>query len=428
MRIGSLCAGYGGLTLATHEVYGGRLAWYSEIDPAACKVLAARFPGVPNIGDMTTVDWGDVEPVDLLDGGTPCQDLSHAGGRAGMRTGTRSGLWSAMVDAIDVLRPQRVIWENVRGAFSAGADSDMEPCPGCVGDGSGDVLRAFGRVLGDLADSGYDAGWCGLPASAVGAPHARYRAFVAAHPRGETGPLRSGLCPSEPGGERGGRPHHSGFQDAPDSGGAGPQEPDSLASGLQAQLTAPNSPVTADSDRDPVREQPVALAGGSGQTEPGLTVPAPDSDRGAPPDTPSNGRHERRPKPAGELGGSDVAVGCADPAADSDCGGLESVGRVEPVERDTHGRGGPVIAWGPYEPAIRRWEAVTERLAPAPTALAPRGGQRLNPAFVEWMMGLPAGWVTDVPGITRNDMLKMLGNGVVPQQAAAAIRHLEEVT
>jgi DNA (cytosine-5)-methyltransferase 1 len=53
-----------------------------------------------------------------------------------------------------------------------------------------------------------------------------------------------------------------------------------------------------------------------------------------------------------------------------------------------------------------------------------RGGQQLSPVFVEWMMGLPAGWVTAVPGITRNEQLKMLGNGVCPQQAEAAVRWL----
>lgn len=56
--------------------------------------------------------------------------------------------------------------------------------------------------------------------------------------------------------------------------------------------------------------------------------------------------------------------------------------------------------------------------------LGVRGGHRLSPEFVEWMMGLPAGWVTEVPGLTRNEKLKALGNGVVPQQAEAALRVL----
>lgn len=80
--------------------------------------------------------------------------------------------------------------------------------------------------------------------------------------------------------------------------------------------------------------------------------------------------------------------------------------------------------WGDYAAAIARWEHVLGRPAPAPTQTSAKGNPQLSAAFVEWMMGLPAGWVTDVPGITRNEALKALGNGVVPQQAEAAIRWL----
>lgn len=94
--------------------------------------------------------------------------------------------------------------------------------------------------------------------------------------------------------------------------------------------------------------------------------------------------------------------------------------------------------WGSYAPAIARWEAVLGRTAPAPTETKPppaphlnrHGNPRANPThrlsarFVEWMMGLPEGHVVDVPGITRNQALKALGNGVVPQQAAHAIRRI----
>jgi DNA (cytosine-5)-methyltransferase 1 len=76
--------------------------------------------------------------------------------------------------------------------------------------------------------------------------------------------------------------------------------------------------------------------------------------------------------------------------------------------------------WGAYEPAIRRWERILGR--PAPTPVDDR--QRLNPVFVEWMMGLPDGWVTD-SDLSRKDQLRMLGNGVVPQQAALALHLLE---
>ena len=79
--------------------------------------------------------------------------------------------------------------------------------------------------------------------------------------------------------------------------------------------------------------------------------------------------------------------------------------------------------FGKYAAAVERWEELTRHPAPDATEPSPRGGERLAPAFVEWMMGLRPGWVTDKP-IKRNAQLKALGNGVVPQQAAEALRGL----
>ncbi len=251
-----------------------------------------------------------------------------------------------------------VVWENVRGAYSSEADSSLESCPGCVGDrDDGPVLRALGRVLGDLAELGYDAWWCGIRASDVGAPHSRYRVFVFATPADaeDVGHERG----------RGTRPGRTG----PENGGGAP----------------------ADADSDAVRVESVALAGGGG--------------------APESGRHSETPADAGDDG-------------------LTRLGRVHAGERDPGGRGreGPTrddaepTAWGPYAPAIGRWAAALGRPAPPPTELGPKGAPRLSSRFVEWLMGLPAGHVTDVPGISRSDQLKALGNGVVPAQAAAATR------
>ena len=99
--IGELFAGYGGLGAAVQQVYGGKLAWYSEFDDAPSRIMAHHHPGVPNYGDVTAIDWGEVPRVDILTGGFPCQDVSAAGRRAGMTDGTRSGLWSHMAHAID---------------------------------------------------------------------------------------------------------------------------------------------------------------------------------------------------------------------------------------------------------------------------------------------------------------------------------------
>lgn len=115
-----------------------------------------------------------------------CQDVSGAGHRKGLRPGTRSGLWSHMAYAIEMLRPQRVVVENVRGLLSASAHSDVEPCEGCmdVATGKGKhPLRALGAVLGDLADLGYDAKWGSVRASDAGACHRRERVFVVATPQ-----------------------------------------------------------------------------------------------------------------------------------------------------------------------------------------------------------------------------------------------------
>jgi DNA (cytosine-5)-methyltransferase 1 len=78
--------------------------------------------------------------------------------------------------------------------------------------------------------------------------------------------------------------------------------------------------------------------------------------------------------------------------------------------------------WGDYAPAIHRWETILGRPAPELTTLSSKGNLRLSPRFVEHMMGLPDGWVTNVPGVTRDQALRALGNGVVPHQAAAALR------
>lgn len=85
-----------------------------------------------------------------------------------------------------------------------------------------------------------------------------------------------------------------------------------------------------------------------------------------------------------------------------------------------------VTNWGKFEPAIKRWERVIERKAPAPTKPDGKdGNHRLSSKFTEWMMGLPEGWITEV-GLTRNEELKACGNGVVPQQAELALRILLE--
>lgn len=129
MRYGSLFSGYAGLDMGVQAVLGGETAWFCEVEKAPTAILAHHWPDVPNLGDITTVDWSGVEPVDVLTGGFPCQDVSHAGKRRGLKPGTRSGLWAHMAYAIDKLRPALVVAENVRGLLSAEAGGDLEPLP-----------------------------------------------------------------------------------------------------------------------------------------------------------------------------------------------------------------------------------------------------------------------------------------------------------
>jgi DNA (cytosine-5)-methyltransferase 1 len=183
LRIGSLFSGYGGLDLAVAEVLNAEVAWHCEWDDAPSKILEKHFPGVPNYRDVSKVDFSQVEQVDILTGGFPCQDLSLAGKRAGLQDGTRSGLWSEFARAIEQIRPKLVVIENVRGLLSASANNGMEYSEEDLATLNGRApIRAMGAVVGDLADLGYDCKWTGVRASDAGAPHNRFRIFIVAYP------------------------------------------------------------------------------------------------------------------------------------------------------------------------------------------------------------------------------------------------------
>lgn len=186
-KIGSLFSGYGGLEIGIMQVLDAEVAWHCEFDKAPSTILETNYPGIPNFGDVTKVDWHTVEPVDILCGGFPCQDVSLAGKRAGLKEGTRSGLWSYFAEAIEVLKPKLVVIENVRGLLSANAtNSEMEQCAWCMGeDDAKHSLRALGAVLGSLAHMGFNAQWATVPASATGAAHKRERVFIVAYPGGK---------------------------------------------------------------------------------------------------------------------------------------------------------------------------------------------------------------------------------------------------
>ncbi|GAA4943147.1 hypothetical protein GCM10023224_27260 [Streptomonospora halophila] len=166
VTVGSLCTGIAGLDLGTAEALGRtRLAWVADNDPDIARFLHARFPQVPNLGDLGAVEWRRVEPVDVLTAGFPCEDVSISGRGAGIENGERSGVWARVMDAVRHLRPRLLVVENVAALRWQWKGAGLGP------------------VLGELAAAGYDAQWHSLRARDVGAPHARERLFLTAHPR-----------------------------------------------------------------------------------------------------------------------------------------------------------------------------------------------------------------------------------------------------
>lgn len=183
MRVGSLCSGYEGIFIAVKEVFpDAELVFVAENDPDASQILARHFPDVPNLGDISVVNWeGAGIEIDLLTAGFPCTDVSLAGTRKGLTKHTRTGLWYEVAKAVDILHPPYVLLENVLGLLSGRAHSDVEQCPGCMGDGTAEpFLRALGAVCGDMATLGYCSEWETVRASDAGAPHRRERVFVIA--------------------------------------------------------------------------------------------------------------------------------------------------------------------------------------------------------------------------------------------------------
>jgi DNA (cytosine-5)-methyltransferase 1 len=391
--IGSLCTGYGGLDLGLLAALGGgRIAWCADPDPHITQILAARLPGVPNLGDIRTVDWTTVEPVEILTAGFPCQDISAAGKRLGIENGARSGVWTDIVAALRLLRPTLLIVENVA------------------------ALRwkngGLHRVLSDLAETGYDAAWRSVRASDIGAAHRRERVFLLAWPttantsrdsaqrirasRPMARPTRTAAGPQDQRQRNG----HAALNRGPTPTDADclgrqelhPRRPD------RRPVTSPRSPATAHTPG--LRHRNLRTT--SGHWLPTAAVPTGPAAGGRlsfAADTTGDRRHQGIAGAAGLDRRPDAALG-------------------------SHDRGDRrTVDWGTYAPAIRRWEEILGRPTPYPTEHGRHGRPVLAPAFVEHLMGLPPGWVTDLP-LPRTAQLRALGNGVVPHQAAHAITAL----
>lgn len=166
MKTGSLFSGILGAEVAADSVDGLRGVWASEIEPWCCRVIANRRPDLPNLGDVREINGRRIEPVDVVTFGSPCQDLSVAGRRAGL-DGARSSLFFEAARVINQCRPAFAIWENVPGAFSSNAGRD------------------FWSVLYTLRELGAnDVAWRVYDSQYAGVPQQRRRIYLVADFRG----------------------------------------------------------------------------------------------------------------------------------------------------------------------------------------------------------------------------------------------------
>ena len=174
LKVLDLFSGIGGFSLGLERTGGFETVAFCEIEEFPRKVLKKHWPKVPIYHDVRELTADvlrrDGIAVDVITGGFPCQDLSLAGKQGGMGAGTRSGLWSEIDRLVGELRPQFVVVENVANLLSGPSSK-----PG----------GWFGRVLGDLAERGYDAQWENIPAASMGAPHVRERVWLVAYPSEE---------------------------------------------------------------------------------------------------------------------------------------------------------------------------------------------------------------------------------------------------
>lgn len=158
MRLGSLCSGVGGLDLGLERALGCETIWQVEIEPHCRAVLAAHWPNAERFNDVLEVGSHNLAPVDIICFGSPCQDLSSAGKRAGI-TGPKSRLFYECARIVSELSPEWVVIENVASGASRWVDA----------------------MRGEMEQRGYASLPVPIAASDCGAPHRRGRIFLVAH-------------------------------------------------------------------------------------------------------------------------------------------------------------------------------------------------------------------------------------------------------
>jgi DNA-cytosine methyltransferase len=169
MTHGSLFSGIGGIDLG-FEMAGIKTTWTCEIDDWCNEILEKRFPDATQYKDIKDIGKHNLQSVDIISGGFPCQDISTAGKGVGL-DGDRSGLWFEMWRIICELQPRWVLIENVANLANKGGS----------------------RVLHDLTEAGYDAEWQVISARDVGARHLRKRLWIVAYKRELFNSIKQGL-------------------------------------------------------------------------------------------------------------------------------------------------------------------------------------------------------------------------------------------
>lgn len=471
VRVGSVCTGSLMLDVAIEHTFGGQTVWCAETDPHASRLIARRRPGLPNLGDLAGIDWhqlADTRPVDLLAGGYSCQPFSLAGHRGG--TGDDRHVWPHIAHGLTVLRPPLAIFENVAGHLTLGFDqvladlahlgyracwttlpaSSIGACHGrprlfiTAADTRPPGRSLAERILDRTRRRTVRAGTVHRHTARLrpdGPPHDHHPARPAdtadrsAHDRpGEPGnPPVTQLLPTPSVADGTGGHHRRG----------GDRSGELLLPGIATTLGFADTSDIADTRLLPTpttsdRNGPGAYRAGG----PGLHTVADHLTR--------NGSGRNRPRGTN----TDNSL-FANPDLDGDGDTASSAARLLPTPTATDGYGAhqptasitdradagkanlPEVAataqFGAYQPAIDQWAHITgHRPPPITVAMKTRKAHQqrrvLNPQFSEWMMGWPPGWATDphlwdhLPASrARTLQLGIIGNGVCPQQAAAAL-------
>lgn len=189
LRMASLFDGSGGFPLAAKNE-GITPIWASEIEPFPIRVTTKRLPEVKHYGNVTEIDGSEVEPADIITFGSPCQDMSVAGKRAGLK-GSRSNLFYEAIRIIREMRiktngryPRYIVWENVPGAFSSNRGEDFRCVLESICQIKDDLVavprsrkwESAGEIMGD----DYSVAWRVLDAQYWGVPQRRKRIFLVA--------------------------------------------------------------------------------------------------------------------------------------------------------------------------------------------------------------------------------------------------------